>query len=108
MPPTVPETQRTLRMNGVTTECLIMRENRVGMKPLLVCFIVTFEIGAALGQTPAPGPVETKLPLSLSDLSSSFENLVARIRPAVVQIFSTGYVTSEERDSTSASLLTKQ
>ena len=42
---------------------------------------------------------------SLHDLSGSFESLAARVRPAVVQIFSTGYATSEDTDSTNASSL---
>ena len=44
-------------------------------------------------------------PTSLRELSASFEDLAARVRPAVVQIFSTGYVTSTESDGTSASSL---
>ncbi len=44
-------------------------------------------------------------PISLRELSSSFEALAARVRPAVVQIFSTGYATSQEGDSTNASSL---
>ena len=78
------------------------------MKPLLICSIATLGIVAGLGQTPAAPPAENKRVISLPELSSSFENLVNRIRPAVVQIFSTGYVAQEERDSGSASLLTKQ
>src|SRR5271170_6279551 len=42
---------------------------------------------------------------SLRELSSSFEALAANVRPAVVQIFSTGYATSEEAESTNASSL---
>lgn len=42
---------------------------------------------------------------SLHELSSSFESLAANVRPAVVQIFSTGYATSEDVESTSASTL---
>ena len=42
---------------------------------------------------------------SLGELSASFEALSARVRPAVVQIFSTGYATSEETESTAASSL---
>lgn len=54
-------------------------------------------------------PPQNKAPaLSLSDLSSSLEVLVTRVRPAVVQIFSTGYAASEESDTTTTSLLTKQ
>src|SRR5579883_1980215 len=44
-------------------------------------------------------------PHSLRELSASFENLSARVRPAVVQIFSTGYVQPGETESTSASTL---
>ncbi len=45
----------------------------------------------------------------MSDFSTSLENLVNRIRPAVVQIFSTGYVTAEDNESgNTAALLSKQ
>ena len=48
-------------------------------------------------------------PASLQDLSSSFEALAARVRPAVVQIFSTGYATPESGSRTNAdSLLSTQ
>ena len=40
---------------------------------------------------------------SLRDLSSSLENLAGRVRPAVVQIFSTGYAQPGETESTTAS-----
>src|SRR5437660_726601 len=40
---------------------------------------------------------------SLRELSSSLESLAGRIRPAVVQIFSTGYVQPSDAESTSAS-----
>jgi len=42
---------------------------------------------------------------SLGQLSASFEALAARVRPAVVQIFSTGYVTAQDSDATTASSL---
>ena len=42
---------------------------------------------------------------SLGELSSSFESLAARVRPAVVQIFSTGYVASEDTEGTNTSSL---
>jgi serine protease Do len=46
---------------------------------------------------------------SLRDLSASFENLAATVRPAVVQIFSTGYVQPGDTESTSAaSILSTQ
>ncbi len=40
---------------------------------------------------------------SLRDLSSSLENLAARVRPAVVQIFSTGYIQNTESETSTAS-----
>jgi serine protease Do len=53
---------------------------------------------------------ETKPPpVSLGELSSSLEGLVSRMRPAVVQIFSTGYVTPDETESSNtAALLSRQ
>ena len=48
-------------------------------------------------------------PVSLGELSVSLEGLVNRVRPAVVQIFSTGYVTADESDSSNtAALLSRQ
>jgi serine protease Do len=48
-------------------------------------------------------------PVSLGELSVSLEALVNRVRPAVVQIFSTGYVTADESDSSNtAALLSTQ
>lgn len=48
-------------------------------------------------------------PVSLGELSVSLEGLVNRVRPAVVQIFSTGYVTADESDtSNTAALLSRQ
>src|SRR5271170_1054000 len=41
----------------------------------------------------------------LRDLSNSFEELAAKVRPAVVQIFSTGYATPDDSESTRASSL---
>src|ERR1700691_523083 len=41
----------------------------------------------------------------LRDLSNSFEELASRVRPAVVQIFSTGYATPDDSESTRASSL---
>ena len=47
--------------------------------------------------------------VSLHDLSGSFESLVDRVRPGVVQIFTTGYGVSEETDSgNAASVLSRQ
>ncbi len=81
----------------------------------LMRFVVIAILGvAALAAQTQPQPT-THRPLmrsvhalSLSDLSSSLEGLVTRVRPAVVQIFSTGYTAAEENDATATSLLTKQ
>ncbi len=53
---------------------------------------------------PEPGPV------SLRDLSMSFEKLAGQVHLAVVQVFSTGYTNpSDDSDSTNnTSLLAKQ
>jgi len=80
----------------------------------LMRFFVIAALGLAfLAAQPQPQPTpqtaEHNTPaLSLSDLSSSLEGLVTRVRPAVVQIFSTGYTAAEENDATTTSLLTKQ
>jgi serine protease Do len=79
----------------------------------------TITMGVVLGQTQgqapplskptsAAQPAETTPPVSLNEFSSSLETLVNRVRPSVVQIYSTGYATSDESDSTTASLLSKQ
>ena len=47
-------------------------------------------------------------PVSLGELSVSLEGLVNRVRPAVVQIFSTGYVTAEDSDSSNTAALLSQ
>jgi len=58
--------------------------------------------------SPSANPVKPP-PLSLNELSASLESLVNKIRPAVVQIFSTGYVAAEDSESSNtASLLSKQ
>ncbi len=52
---------------------------------------------------------QSKTSISLSELSTSLESLAKRVRPSVVQIFSTGYGSAEESESTNASsLLSKQ
>ena len=70
---------------------------------------------SALSQTPPatqsvvrpPEPSAHASPLR--DLSGSFEALAARVRPAVVQIFSTGYAAAEESEAgANTALLTKQ
>jgi len=52
---------------------------------------------------------QTKTVVTLGELSSSFEDLARRVRPSVVQIFSTGYASGEEGESSNtSSLLSKQ
>ena len=41
---------------------------------------------------------QTKPAVTLGELSASFETLAQRVRPSVVQIFSTGYASGEEAD----------
>ena len=94
----------------------IMRENEIVVKSMP--FLLIALLGAVLLQAQsqpkaasvptAPSSEHNSPALSLSDLSSSLEVLVTRVRPAVVQIFSTGYAAPEESDATTASLLTKQ
>jgi serine protease Do len=60
-------------------------------------------------QNAAPTGETKPPPVSLGELSVSLEGLVNRVRPAVVQIFSTGYVTADESESSNtAALLSKQ
>jgi len=58
----------------------------------------------------APAAEVKPPPVSLGELSVSLEGLVNRVRPSVVQIFSTGYVTADESDagSNTAALLSRQ
>lgn len=65
-------------------------------------------VSAQTSPTPAPA---IPAPPALRELSASFESLAARVRPAVVQIFSTGYGRPEEGDddsSNNTALLSKQ
>jgi serine protease Do len=94
-----------------------MRENRVVRKlafSLLVLFVAS-AIAQAQDSKPAATPDSTSPaeikppPVSLGELSVSLEGLVNRVRPAVVQIFSTGYATADETDSSNtAALLSRQ
>jgi serine protease Do len=71
-------------------------------------------LGAVLGvssldaQPSASAQAARNSSVSLRDLSSSLEELATRVRPAVVQIFSTGYATAQESEGTNASLLSTQ
>src|SRR5258706_3695417 len=101
----------TLLIRGVTTDCFIMGENGLGMKMPFRCFVAALCAGAAFGQVVngQAEPSAKPAPVSLTEFSSSLETLVNRVRPSVVQIFSTGYAAPEDSDATStAALLSKQ
>jgi serine protease Do len=92
-----------------------MRENgnvRKFALPLLTWLVVSAVL--ASGQKPPTAPAQTTEankppPVSLNELSQSLEGLVNRVRPAVVQIFSTGYVTADDSESSNtAALLSTQ
>src|ERR1700722_18749239 len=52
---------------------------------------------------------QTRTAVTLGELSASLEGLAQRVRPSVVQIFSTGYAAAEDADSSNtSSLLSKQ
>ena len=71
---------------------------------------------AARAQDPKPATPSAAAPssapppaVSLGELSLSLEGLVNRVRPSVVQIFSTGYVTADDSEaSNTAALLSTQ
>jgi len=71
---------------------------------------LTSILGAGLMLATAPSVFsQAKNTVSLSELSNSLETLAQRVRPSVVQIFSTGYASPEAADSTNAAnLLSKQ
>jgi serine protease Do len=67
-----------------------------------------FAAGLLLASAPSVFS-QAKVAVSLTELSSSYETLAKRVRPSVVQIFSTGYASPEDTESTSASsLLSRQ
>lgn len=68
-------------------------------RTLILTLLPLFTLDAQTASTSVP----------LHDLTSSLEDLAARVRPAVVQIFSTGYTTPDESESTrTSSLLSTQ
>ncbi|HEX5227492.1 MAG TPA: trypsin-like peptidase domain-containing protein [Bryobacteraceae bacterium] len=83
---------------------------------LSLSILLTALTGFSEAQTPTAtqSPAQDKqaeppAPVSLGELSISLEGLVNRVRPSVVQIFSTGYVTSDESEtSNTAALLSTQ
>lgn len=80
-----------------------------GSMPVICSAILwTGLVPCAWPQTTLPQAPATP-PVSLRELSASFEHLVNRVRPAVVQVFSTGYAAVEEGEGTSAaSVVSKQ
>jgi serine protease Do len=97
-----------------------MRENRAVRKLLFSLLLLFTGLAVLAAQekkseppadaaAPATSGEVKPPPVSLGELSISLESLVNRVRPAVVQIFSTGYVTPDEADSTNtAALLSRQ
>jgi serine protease Do len=92
-----------------------MRENgnvrKLALSLLPLLAMTAFPVRAQDQKPDAPGQTaETKpSPVSLGEFSVSLEGLVNRVRPAVVQIFSSGYVAAEESDSSAtAALLSRQ
>lgn len=82
------------------------------MRGLLSKFcLVPFLTGLiAFGQQAQPAHPETVPPVSLRELSLSLEGLTNRVRPAVVQVFTTGYTPLSDSDSegTTTSLFATQ
>ena len=93
-----------------------MRENGNVRKPALPLLLLLTGLAAfspaqdKKTEPDTPPSAEVKPPpVSLGELSVSLEGLVNRVRPAVVQIFSTGYATAEESDAANtAALLSRQ
>jgi serine protease Do len=78
---------------------------------LLAIFLLTAFAVFAQKNAPAKQPIEKAVEKSdaLHDLSAQLEELSRRVSLSVVQIFSTGYVLSEDRDSGSnAAIVTRQ
>src|SRR5580692_3649844 len=71
-------------------------------------FSLIFSAVLLLAAAPSLFP-QTKPAVTLGELSTSLESLAQRVRPSVVQIFSTGYASAEDADSSNTSnLLSKQ
>src|SRR5277367_5609629 len=86
-----------------------MRENKNVRKLCLSLLALLAASAAAHAQDATPAGEAKPAAVSLGELSVSLEGLVNRVRPAVVQIFSTGYATADETDSSNtAALLSRQ
>lgn len=86
-----------------------MRVLAVGGVWVWICVLGSLPAKAQQGSVPVSGaPVRSGL-VSLNDLSGSLEALVARVRPAVVQIYTVGYGLSEDDESgTATNTISKQ
>lgn len=88
-----------------------MRQNKSVRKALSLLILLAALAGISAAQDAKSGAaaaapeVTQPAPVSLGQLSVSLEGLVNRIRPAVVQIFSTGYVTAGESSASNAAAL---
>jgi serine protease Do len=78
------------------------------MKPLATLFALSSIAIAQVAPQPAKASAEKPSAISLRELSLSLQQLSMRVSGSVVQIFSTGYSTPEDSDTTNASLLSKQ
>jgi serine protease Do len=76
-------------------------------RPNQVLVLLLLLSGLAPAQT-VEKPPETKPPDVLHDLSAALESLSRRTGRAVVQVFSTGFVLSNEEESGNAALLSRQ
>src|SRR5271165_1745229 len=92
-----------------------MRENgsvrklALSLVPLLALTALPVPAQDQKSEAPTQSAETKPPPVSLGEISVSLEGLVSRVRPAVVQIFSTGYVAAEESDSSAtAALLSRQ
>ena len=87
-----------------------MRKLALSLLALLLGFLAAqAQDSKPIAPPEVAAPSTVPPPVSLGELSVSLEALVSRVRPAVVQIFSTGYVTADESDaSNTAALLSRQ
>jgi len=80
--------------------------------PVWLFFLILATLAAQPSAAPAPTPEKPRpQPVSLREMSRSFEQLTARVRPAVVQVFTTSYAPiadESEAAGTTTSLFGKQ
>ena len=76
---------------------------RLNMTSFLGAVVLASPTFFAQAPSAQPPDAAHRDPVSLRELSDSYETLAARVRPAVVQIFSTGYIASDDGQGTDAS-----